>query len=52
MTCLIFLRPNPDVFIVLAGVFRVEVWKSFGAFLIVPHLSQHPSINVAHKHLT
>lgn len=52
MTYLNFLCPNSDVFIVLAGVFRVEIWESLGAVLIIPHLSQHPSINVAHKHLT
>lgn len=52
MTYLHFLGPNPDVFIVLAGVFCVEIRESLGAFLIIPHLSQHPSINVAHKHLT
>lgn len=51
MTNLVGLAPCSYIVVVLAGVFCIEVGKSLGTFLMIPNLSQDPSVCITHEHL-
>jgi hypothetical protein len=50
-TYLKLLCPLPDIFIILADVFGVEVGECLGAFRVDPDLTEDACVDVAHQDL-